>query len=513
MSRSVLRRAGAATTAGLLALTLAGPAGATPSGMRPLLDRDEVAVTAAADGARDLASACPDGRVPASGFRDTAGSVFAPAIDCLVWYEVTTGRTATTYDPGALVNRRQMAVFVHRTLDATYGTPEYGGFSRFTDVPDAGFGSPEINVLASADLAEELGRRIVTGKTPTTYDPTSPVTRAQMASFVDRTLAGIDHAFGLDLDVDPCRTCFPDRDTIPQVHRGAVERLAALGVVEGRRDGSFDPSAPVTRGQMAAFLTRAIDVLAEVGAVAPPDFFVPLVVDRDRCVPARADGSQDAPFCTIQAGVDAARAYPDRYVAVIVEGDETTTYREDVVVDPAATFALSLWGSDFAADDGWDEDLWGRDEFPLRELEGSITVTGGVDGFVDLAAFAVTSPDVAVTVEGDVNVSLGEVTLEARTALAITGDGSVDLFGAGLVAEERAVDITGAAWFSAFVTDFGTVGDAYVVLPSGAPDADERFAELVEDDWTENTFATATEQARRDGDRPALVPVVAAPTD
>lgn len=38
----------------------------------------------------------------------------------------------------------------------------------------------------------------------------------------------------------------------------AVEALAARGIVNGRDDGSFAPSEPVSRAQLAAFLVRAL---------------------------------------------------------------------------------------------------------------------------------------------------------------------------------------------------------------------------------------------------------------
>jgi N-acetylmuramoyl-L-alanine amidase len=41
---------------------------------------------------------------------------------------------------------------------------------------------------------------------------------------------------------------------------GAVEALAVQGIVNGRDDGSFGPSDPVTRAQLAAFLARALDL-------------------------------------------------------------------------------------------------------------------------------------------------------------------------------------------------------------------------------------------------------------
>lgn len=57
-------------------------------------------------------------------------------------------------------------------------------------------------------------------------------------------------------------TRFPDLDPASSVGRAAA-CLADRGIARGTTSGTFAPSQPVTRGQMAAFLTRLLD---EVGA-------------------------------------------------------------------------------------------------------------------------------------------------------------------------------------------------------------------------------------------------------
>ena len=44
------------------------------------------------------------------------------------------------------------------------------------------------------------------------------------------------------------------------VHESAIESLAAAGITHGCRTGEFCPDAPVTRGEMAAFITRAFEL-------------------------------------------------------------------------------------------------------------------------------------------------------------------------------------------------------------------------------------------------------------
>ena len=89
---------------------------------------------------------------------------------------------------------------------------------------------------------------------PGRFCPDDPVDRATMAVWVVRILDGQDPSPG------PSR--FPDVDSqLPAFWPPFIERLAELEVTEGCGDGTnFCPFDPVTRAQMAVFLTRAFDL-------------------------------------------------------------------------------------------------------------------------------------------------------------------------------------------------------------------------------------------------------------
>jgi hypothetical protein len=83
------------------------------------------------------------------------------------------------------------------------------------------------------------------------YCPGDTVTRGQMAAFVMRTIAGGDtFAF-------PATQRFTD---VPPTHQffKHIQMMAALGITLGCEANAFCPEAPVTRGQMAAFVMRAL---------------------------------------------------------------------------------------------------------------------------------------------------------------------------------------------------------------------------------------------------------------
>ena len=77
------------------------------------------------------------------------------------------------------------------------------------------------------------------------YCPDATVSREQMASFLVR-------AFGLPLT---STDFFTDDDT--SIHEGSINRLAASGITGGCAAGRYCPKSNVTREQMAAFLYRA----------------------------------------------------------------------------------------------------------------------------------------------------------------------------------------------------------------------------------------------------------------
>jgi hypothetical protein len=132
--------------------------------------------------------------------------------------------------PKQAVTRGMMAAFLVRALDLPPATDDY-----FTDDDGKTF-EGSINRLAES--------RITFGCTPTTFCPTQTVTRAQMASFLDRAYdfpaTSADH--------------FTDDES--SSHEGAINRLAEAGITTGCTPTKFCPSNPVTRGQIMAFLYR-----------------------------------------------------------------------------------------------------------------------------------------------------------------------------------------------------------------------------------------------------------------
>ena len=91
---------------------------------------------------------------------------------------------------------------------------------------------------------------ITGGCSPTKFCPNAPVTRAQMAMFLDRAM---------DLPSNPVPTDYFDDDD-GKTGEASINDLAFSGITGGCGPRRYCPSASVTRAQMAMFLDRALDL-------------------------------------------------------------------------------------------------------------------------------------------------------------------------------------------------------------------------------------------------------------
>ena len=187
----------------------------------------------------------PDWR-PAVVLTDIGGSPFAFDINWLAEKGITKGCNPPVNDqfcPNASVTRGQMAAFLVRFLGLTASD----GSINFTDTVGNIF-EEDIRRLATAGIT-----RGCNPPANTKFCPGATVTRGQMAAFLVRAL-GLSDDGGGDL--------FTDDDT--SIFEADIDRLATAGVTTGCNppaNTKFCPDNSVTRGQMAAFLHRAADLL------------------------------------------------------------------------------------------------------------------------------------------------------------------------------------------------------------------------------------------------------------
>ena len=198
-------------------------------------------------------------------------SVHVTNVDCIVWYRVSKGVAPGSFAPARRVTRGEMASFLARTLSAAgYEPPglpplapeptedELVAAGVEIEVPQQRFSDTSGSVHADAiDLIAAAG--ITEGQADGTFGPGIRVSRAQMASFVVRTVELLT-----DQELVGEREWFDDIEG--NHHARNINLARELGITLGGTDaGSFQPDRNISRAQMASFLARTLDSLGRRG--------------------------------------------------------------------------------------------------------------------------------------------------------------------------------------------------------------------------------------------------------
>jgi secreted trypsin-like serine protease len=146
-----------------------------------------------------------------------------------------------SYRSGAVVTRQAMSAFMYRLAGEPAFTPP--GTPTFEDVGTSHPFSFEIEWMADEEIS--TGFQTPTGRA---YRPAAEVTRQAMSAFMYR-LAG-EPAFSA-----PGTPTFDDVTPSHPFYE-AIEWMADEEITTGYDDGTYRPSASVTRQSMAAFLYR-----------------------------------------------------------------------------------------------------------------------------------------------------------------------------------------------------------------------------------------------------------------
>ncbi|HKA35375.1 MAG TPA: S-layer homology domain-containing protein, partial [Thermoanaerobaculia bacterium] len=209
-------------------------------------------------------------------FTDITDSSLCPFVLGIANAGITNGCTPTAYCPGDNVFRLQMSVFLARAQSGgdsrvlssglaqgqSYNCGP-GGISLFSDVaPTSPFCRHVHSIYATG---------VTTGTEPGKFSPDPLVSRAQMAMFVARAMAGSDSAIPLAYGPDPTTgrsySCDP---ASPLLHFNDVATgdqfcrhthyLWARDVNTGVSGNAYQPGLNVSRSDMAKFLATGFKV-------------------------------------------------------------------------------------------------------------------------------------------------------------------------------------------------------------------------------------------------------------
>lgn len=179
-------------------------------------------------------------------FVDDNGNIHEPSIESLADLGVTRGCNPPIIDrycPSQSVTRAEMAVFLTRALDDV--TSPSTGLGAFSDVPSGVWYTDAIARMY------ELG--ISTGYADGTYRPNDPVSRGEMAVFLDRAFEAISRSSGGLSFVDIAPDAFYASSA-----QALFDSTVSLGCSTDPLE--YCPFDQVTRDQMASFLIRSMSI-------------------------------------------------------------------------------------------------------------------------------------------------------------------------------------------------------------------------------------------------------------
>lgn len=177
-----------------------------------------------------------------------AGSAYAAEVRWMQCWGITTGYADGTYRKTQRISRAESVAFLYRYAQEMKFEPiiddelaaEIG--SQFWDVEED---HPHFTPITWAAVTG-----LSMGYADQTFGPTRQVTRGELAAFVYRLASGGEQ------DPEPPVTA-PFQD-VPADHTFApqIAWMAENDIITGYRDGTYQPSRPISRGEVAAVMHR-----------------------------------------------------------------------------------------------------------------------------------------------------------------------------------------------------------------------------------------------------------------
>jgi ELWxxDGT repeat protein len=215
------------------------PAGFTPAGSHVFF--------AANDAATGMEPwAIPRAAVLAT-FSDVPPSYWAyPFIEALASQAITSGCGGGNYCPESTVTRAQMAVFILVGAHGPSYSPPPATGQVFADVPADSFAASWIEQLAAEGYTAGCGNG--------SFCPAKSISRAEAAVFLLLLGHGVGYA-------PPPATGLVFTDVpISSPFAPWIEQLSHEGITGGCGGGKYCPNNPVTRAQIAVFLSAALNL-------------------------------------------------------------------------------------------------------------------------------------------------------------------------------------------------------------------------------------------------------------
>ena len=172
--------------------------------------------------------------------RARAASWMDPYLNQVVDWGIMAGDKNGNLHPNRQITRAEFVTLINRA----FGHKEVGS-TPFRDVPK--------NAWYAEDVAIAYRAGYFAGTSATTASPGAPVTREQAVVMLGRNMR-MQEGAGAILN-------YTDNTSMAPWSRGIIREATDLGIVSGYDDGSFRPLTPITRGQTATIIARALGTL------------------------------------------------------------------------------------------------------------------------------------------------------------------------------------------------------------------------------------------------------------
>ena len=380
-------------------------------------------------------SACVGAATEDAGFTDMGNSFAAAAANCLAHYGITVGTGGGMFSPDKAVTRLAMARFLYRAAG-----PAGVDMTTVTDQNLTDTDSKEANAVAS------LG--IMAPRSTGVFDPSGLVSRADMAVHLAAFLSKATTSPG-GVDIDDLKDShasgdspFTDISEVSVSAHKAIRDIFELGVTTGTTATTFSPTNPVSRAQMAAFITRA---MAHTNAR-------PAGLSAQG--PANADTDDEVTISVSVRGEDHAPT-PDALVAEVNSMDPSKAF-DDQGACATGTDAPSGTCTMKTSNEATDPDGNAEIEFTTPDKAGTLTVwvwsgengdkfdadtTTNVPLEIDLALPATHTNVTDDTKENAEFLKFGD-TVTYTLQVVNTDDGAVAKAGASVTVQATITDVT-----------------------------------------------------------------------
>jgi hypothetical protein len=167
-------------------------------------------------------------------------------VGCLYHSGVVVDDGSGLYRPDDVTTRAEMVTFAARTLGPVRGLCP-SRVPPFTDMDSA---SP-----IAGELACMYGLGVVRGRTGTTFDPDTAVTRAEAAAIISRFYQAVSRPRWSASCSDAVN---PFDDATGHWSEPNITCVNALGIITGTTTGTFSPQATVTRAEAATMWKKTL---------------------------------------------------------------------------------------------------------------------------------------------------------------------------------------------------------------------------------------------------------------